>query len=55
MVLEVAADGGAEAIVTFNRQDFGAVPKNFNIKVIRPSTAIWVTSHNPQAAYNSIA
>ena len=41
MVLEVAANGGAEAIVTFNRQDFGAVPKNFNIKVIRPSTAIW--------------
>lgn len=40
MVLEVAVNGRANAIVTFNLRDYGAVPKTFNIEVITPSTAI---------------
>ena len=40
MVLEVAVNGRADAIVTFNLRDYGAVPKTFNIEVIKPSTAI---------------
>ena len=40
MVLEVAVNGRADAIVTFNLRDYGAVPKTFNIEVINPSTAI---------------
>ena len=40
MVLEVAVNGRADAIVTFNLRDYGDVPKKFNIEVIKPSTAI---------------
>ena len=40
MVLEVAANGGADAIVTFNSRDFANVPKSLNIEVIQPATAI---------------
>ena len=40
MVLELAVNGGADAIVTFNLKDYGAVPRTFNIEVIKPSTAI---------------
>ena len=40
MVLEAAVNGRADAIVTFNLRDYGAVPKTFNIEVIKPSTAI---------------
>ena len=40
MVLEVAVNGRADAIVTFNLRDYGAVPKKFNIEVIKPSSAI---------------
>lgn len=40
MVLEIAVNGGADAIVTFNLKDYGAVPETFNIEVIKPSTAI---------------
>jgi len=40
MVLETAMNGGANAIVTFNLKDYGAVPGTFNIEVIKPSTAI---------------
>jgi predicted nucleic acid-binding protein len=40
MVLEVAVNGRADAIVTFNLRDYGAVPKTFNIEVIKPSSAI---------------
>lgn len=40
MVLEIAVNGGADAIVTFNLKDYGAVPGTFNIEVIKPSTAI---------------
>ena len=40
MVLEVAANGGAEAIVTFNLRDFGDAPSAFNIEVFTPAIAI---------------
>lgn len=36
MVLEVAVNGRADAIVTFNLKDFGAVSNEFGIGVVRP-------------------
>ncbi len=38
MVLEAAVDGRADAIVTFNRRDFGAAPARFGIEVLLPSS-----------------
>ena len=35
-VLEAAVNGQAEAIVTFNRRDFGDAPGLFGIKVMSP-------------------
>jgi hypothetical protein len=40
MVLEVAVNGKADAVVTFNLRDYGAVPETFNIEVLTPATAI---------------
>lgn len=41
MVLEVAVNGSADAIVTFNLRDYGNVPTvTFGIEVLLPSTAI---------------
>jgi len=40
MVLEVAVNGGAESIVTFNLKDFGSVPRKFNIELMMPSQAL---------------
>ncbi len=40
MVLEVAVNGRANAIVTFNLRDYGLTPGTFNIEVITPSAAI---------------
>lgn len=40
MVLEVAVNGDADAIVTFNLRDYREVPKAFNLEVITPSIAI---------------
>lgn len=37
MVLEVAVNGRADAIVTFNCGDFGAVPKSFGVAVRAPA------------------
>ena len=37
MVLELALNGNADAIVTFNIDDFANVSKNFNIKILTPS------------------
>ncbi len=37
MVLEAAANAGATHIVTFNLQDFGAVPLRFGIETCRPA------------------
>lgn len=40
MVLEVAVNGRAAAIVTFNRADFGATPGQFGIHIIGPDDAL---------------
>ncbi|MDM8557283.1 putative toxin-antitoxin system toxin component, PIN family [Candidatus Parabeggiatoa sp. HSG14] len=37
MVLEVAANGQAEAIITFNRKDFLPATKRFNFQILSPS------------------
>lgn len=39
-VPETAINGRAEAIVTFNRRDFGAVPARFGIEVLTPGAAL---------------
>ena len=40
MVLEAAANGGADALVTFNLRDYGTVPAVFGLKVLLPREAI---------------
>jgi len=40
MVLEAAVNGRAEALVTFNIRDFGAVPAQFKIALMIPSAAL---------------
>ena len=40
MVLEAAANGRADAIVTFNLRDFGTAPSRFGIEVLAPVTAL---------------
>lgn len=40
LVLEAAVNGGAQAIVTFNRRDFGPAPGKFGVAVLLPSEAI---------------
>ena len=37
MVLEAALNGQADAIVTFNRADFGSVPSSFGVGLATPS------------------
>jgi putative PIN family toxin of toxin-antitoxin system len=37
MVLEVAANGQGEAIITFNRKDFLPATKRFNFQILSPS------------------
>ena len=39
-VLEVAVNGQADAIVTFNLRDYDNVPDMFNIAVINPAEAL---------------
>jgi len=39
MVLEVAVNGQADAIVTFNRRDFGMAARRFGIDVLLPVEA----------------
>jgi putative PIN family toxin of toxin-antitoxin system len=39
-VLEAAINGRGEAIVTFNRRDFGTAPARFGIEVITPAEAL---------------
>jgi predicted nucleic acid-binding protein len=41
MVLETAANGRADALVTFNVRDFGSVPERFGIEVMIRREAIW--------------
>jgi putative PIN family toxin of toxin-antitoxin system len=40
MILEAAINGRADAIVTFNRNDFGTVPERFGIAVLSPAEAL---------------
>ena len=40
MVLEAAINGAADALVTFNRQDFGQVPARFGIALLSPREAL---------------
>jgi putative PIN family toxin of toxin-antitoxin system len=39
IVLEAAANGNADAIVTFNIRDFGIAPKQFGINLLTPAEA----------------
>ena len=40
MVLEAAANGSADALVTFNVRDFGTAPAQFGVRVMLPREAI---------------
>jgi putative PIN family toxin of toxin-antitoxin system len=40
LVLEAAVNGQADAIVTFNLQDFGDAPARFGIDMLRPVEAL---------------
>jgi predicted nucleic acid-binding protein len=40
MVLEAAVNGHADAIVTFNRADYGTAPGRFGIEVLSPAEAL---------------
>lgn len=40
MVLETAASGQAEAIVTFNKRDFEMVAERFGVEVLSPGEAL---------------
>ena len=40
MVLEAAVNGRADAIVTFNRADFGGVPGVFGLDVVGPGDVL---------------
>jgi putative PIN family toxin of toxin-antitoxin system len=40
MVLEAAVNGQADALVTFNRRDYGAAPGRFGLEVLRPGDAL---------------
>lgn len=40
MVLEAAINGVADALVTFNQQNFGDAPDKFGIAVLAPREAL---------------
>ena len=40
MVLEAAINGNADALVTFNRRDFGDAPRGFGVAVLAPQQAL---------------
>lgn len=40
MVLEVAVNGRADALVSFNHRDFGTAPARFGIALLLPSEAL---------------
>jgi putative PIN family toxin of toxin-antitoxin system len=40
MVLEAAVNGRADALVTFNRRDYGTAPAQFGVEVLLPREAI---------------
>lgn len=41
MVLEVAVNGHADALITFNMRDYGNVPRRFGVDLLLPREAIW--------------
>jgi len=41
MVLEVAVNGRASALITFNVRDYGSVPSRFGVDLLLPREAIW--------------
>lgn len=43
MVLEAAVNGGASAIVTFNRRDFAVAERLFGIAILSPAQALEVS------------
>lgn len=40
MVLETAVNGQAQALVTFNRRDYGDKPMSFGIEILNPGQAL---------------
>jgi putative PIN family toxin of toxin-antitoxin system len=40
MVLEAAVNGGADALVTFNKRHFGTAPNRFGIETLTPAEVI---------------
>jgi len=40
LVLEAAVNGRAEAIITFNKRDFGSAPARFGVELLSPAEAI---------------
>ena len=40
MVFDAATNGAADALVTFNRQDFGQSPARFGIALLSPRVAL---------------
>ena len=40
MVLEAAINGNAHGLATFNRRDFGEVPKRFGVAMLSPQEAL---------------
>jgi predicted nucleic acid-binding protein len=40
LVLEAAVNGQAEAIVTFNKRDFGEAPARFGVALLAPAEAV---------------
>jgi putative PIN family toxin of toxin-antitoxin system len=40
MVLEAAVNGQANAIVTFNRKDYGSGPSRFGVEILSPAEAL---------------
>jgi putative PIN family toxin of toxin-antitoxin system len=40
MVLEAAVNGRADALVTFNRRDFGTAPERFGVLMLLPREAL---------------
>lgn len=41
MVLDAAVNGGAEAIVTFNKRDFLPAATQFDVQILTPAEALW--------------
>ena len=40
MVLDAAINGAADALVTFNRRDFGPAPARFGVALLSPQEAL---------------